>query len=153
MSTNITKVYASFLRKMSDYKFSIDNNGDNKEYIEETLYGYFLSARSQFYQCSKNLSTNRDDSEQYISANEISISSSLTDYEIEILSLLMVIEYFKPIIIRNETLEQALGDSDFNIYSQANHINQLKDLYKELKRETNVKIGRYTYLSDIYDKK
>lgn len=151
MSTQITKVYSSFLRKLSDYKFSVINEQD-REYTEETLYGYYISARAEFVQCRKNLSTNRDGSELYIEAEKIFIEDSISDKEIEILSILMLVEYFKPIMIRNETLEQALGDSDFNIYSQANHINQLKDLYRELKREANVKAGLYTFVSDVYDK-
>ena len=151
MSTQITKVYSSFLRKLSDYKFSVINKQD-REYTEETLYGYYISARAEFVQCRKNLSTNRDSSELYIEAEKIFIEDSISDKEIEILSILMLVEYFKPIMIRNETLEQALGDSDFNIYSQANHINQLKDLYRELKREANVKAGLYTFVSDVYDK-
>ena len=149
MSTKITKVYASFLRKLSDYKFS----DSDREYVEETIYGYYESARAEFHQCPKDLSTNHDDTTDYIVAEDIIINSSLSDSEVEILAMLMLVEYFKPIIIRNETLEQALGDSDFNIYSQANHINQLKDLYKELKRETNVKVGRYTFVGDVYDKR
>ena len=151
MSTQITKVYSSFLRKLSDYKFSVINEQD-REYTEETLYGYYISARAEFVQCRKNLSTNRDSSELYIEAEKIFIEDSISDKEIEILSILMLVEYFKPIMIRNETLEQALGDSDFNIYSQANHINQLKDLYRELKPEANVKAGLYTFVSDVYDK-
>ena len=151
MSTQITKVYSSFLRKLSDYNFSVINEQD-REYTEETLYGYYISARAEFVQCRKNLSTNRDSSELYIEAEKIFIEDSISDKEIEILSILMLVEYFKPIMIRNETLEQALGDSDFNIYSQANHINQLKDLYRELKREANVKAGLYTFVSDVYDK-
>lgn len=151
MSTQITKVYSSFLRKLSDYKFSVINEQD-REYTEETLYGYYISARAEFVQCRKNLLTNRDSSELYIEAEKIFIEDSISDKEIEILSILMLVEYFKPIMIRNETLEQALGDSDFNIYSQANHINQLKDLYRELKREANVKAGLYTFVSDVYDK-
>lgn len=152
MSTQITKIYASFLRKLSDYKFSVSDE-ESREYIEETIYGYFSSARAEFYQCRKNLSTNRDDSDSYIEASKIFLVDKLSEQETEILAMLMLVEYFKPIIITNETLEQALGDSDFNIYSQANHINQLKDMYRELKRETNVKVGRYTFVSDVYDKR
>ena len=151
MSTKITKVYSSFLRKLSDYKFSVTDE-DDREYIEETFYGFYMSARAEFVQCRKDLSTNRDDSDDYIVASKILINSKLNDKEVEILAMLMLVEYFKPIIIRNETLEQSLGDSDFNIYSQANHINQLKDLYKEIKRETNVRVGLYTFVSDVYDK-
>jgi len=151
MGTPITTVYSSFLRKLSDYKFAISEEND-REYIEKTFYGYYETARAEFYHCSKDLQTNADGVESFLSADKISINANLNNLEVEILSMLMLIEYFKPVIIRNETLEQALGDSDFNIYSQANHINQLKDLYRELRREVNSKIIRYTFVRDVYDK-
>ena len=75
MSTQITKVYSSFLRKLSDYKFSVINEQD-REYTEETLYGYYISARAEFVQCRKKLSTNRDSSELYIKAEEIFITAT-----------------------------------------------------------------------------
>lgn len=152
MSTKITRIYASFLQKVSDYKFSL-GNGNDREVIEKTMYGYYVSARAEFYQCPKDLSTNQDESDAYIESNLIIINDKLSEAEIEIIAMLMLVEYFRQIMIRNETLEQALGDSDFNIYSQANHINQLKDLHKEIKRETNVRVGRYTFASDVYDKR
>ena len=86
MSTQITKVYSSFLRKLSDYKFSVINEQD-REYTEETLYGYYISARAEFVQCRKNLLTNRDGSELYIEAEKIFIEDSISDKEIEILSI------------------------------------------------------------------
>lgn len=146
-TTNITRVYASFLQKISDYKFVGD-----AEYIEETLFGYYTSASADFVQCQKDLSTN-----YYDTPNEtpkvVVIKADLTQLEVEILAMLMIVEYFKQIMIRNETLEQSLSDADFKILSQANHINQLKDLSKEIKRETSVKIAKYTYAGTVYAKK
>lgn len=64
----------------------------------------------------------------------------------------MLVEYMRPIIIRNETLEQALSDVDFVIYSQANHINQLQSLFENLKREANSDMVEYSYLeTGAYD--
>lgn len=146
MSTKITRVYNSFLQKISDYKFL-----DDKEYVESILYGYYVTASAEFIQCPKDLSTNAD--EEDILPDVVLIKSDLNNLEVEILAMLMIVEYFKQIMIRNETLEQALSDSDFKILSQANQINQLKDFYKEIKRETAVKVTKYTFAGEVYDKR
>lgn len=177
--TTVETVFSRFLQKLSDYKFIVDpKDVDGVKYVEEIMSDYLTTARARFFQCEKDLSLNVNNLITFIDNNgeeqtldykdldsaditeeklaelkKPSIMGDLTDLEIEILSLLMLVEYFKQIMIRNETLEQAVGDSDFNIYSQANHINQLKDMYKELKREVNTEVGRYTYIGTIYGKK
>lgn len=144
--TNITTIFSRFLQKLSDYKFIVDaKDADSVAYVEEIMSDYLTTARARFVQCSKDLTVTNLADGKFINAQ-------LSDLEIEILSLLMLVEYFKQIMIRNETLEQAVGDADFAIYSQANHINQLKDMYKELKREVNTEIGRYTYIGTVYGK-
>ena len=146
MSTDVTRVYASFLQKISDYKFNED-----LEYVESTLFGYYTTATAEFVQCRKDLGTNYNGLSE--KPEKVLINSDLTQLEIEILAMLMLVEYFKQIMIRNETIEQALSDSDFKILSQANHINQLKDLWKEVRKETSVKINKYTFVGAVYDKK
>ena len=82
----------------------------------------------------------------------IFINGDLNGREIEILTKLMLVEYMRPIIIRNETLEQALSDVDFVIYSQANHINQLQSLFERMKKEANSDMVEYSYLeTGAYD--
>lgn len=146
MSTNITRVYSSFLQKISDYKFL-----DDKDYVESVLFGYYRTASAEFVQCPKDLSTDADGEKTL--PKVVNINADLTNLEIEIIAMLMIVEYFKQIMIRNETLEQALSDSDFKILSQANQINQLKDFYKEIKRETAVKVTKYTFVGAVYDKR
>lgn len=143
--TKVEDIFSRFLQKISEYKFLVDiGNPEAVATLEGTLNDYLTSARAKFYQCPKSLN---------LDAEKKNIISDLDDLEIDILSLLMLIEYFYQIMIRNETVEQAVGDSDFNIYSQANHINQLKDLHKELRNFTAREISRYTYRDRIYAKK
>lgn len=177
--TKIEVIFQRFLQKLSDYKFIVDPKNQNEvKHLEDTMSDYLATARAKFYHTDKDLSLNTNSMIKFVDDNgedkelhyseldnadislekltelkSIKINSDLTDMEIEILSMLMLVEYFKQIMIRNETLEQAVGDSDFNIYSQANHINQLKDLYRELKREVNTEIGRYTYIGTVYGKR
>lgn len=146
MATDVTKVYSRFLQKISDFKIL-----ENPSYVPNLLLGFYLSATSNFIQCEKDLSTvllNEDDTD-----SPLLIAGDISNQEIEIISLLMVIEYLRPAIVSDETIKQALSDSDFKASSQANHINQLKDLQRYLVKEVNVKINNYTYQGAIYDKK
>lgn len=65
--------------------------------------------------------------------------------EIDILAHLMVVEYLKPNLYTTELLRQVLSDRDYKVYSQANQMNQLKDLYELTKREANVKMNNYLF--------
>ena len=144
MATDITKVYSRFLQKISDYKLL-----DDASYIESLLFGFYQSATSNFFQCEKELSTNADEVEK---GEAVLIDGDLNNQEIEIISMLMVVEYLRPAIVSDETIRQALSDSDFKASSQANHINQLKDLHKTLRKEVSVRINQYTFYGVTYDK-
>lgn len=149
-NTVITSVYRRFLNKISDYNFSLVNN--EKEVIEDNLLQLYMSATPKFPQCRKDLGTNYLDIGDVPSGEYITIKSNLTSLEQEIISKLMLIEYLRPVIIKNEVIEQVLGDSDFNLYSQANHLNQLQSLYNTMKKEVNSDISKYSFLRDgIYD--
>ena len=149
-NTVITSVYRRFLNKISDYNFSLINN--EKEVIEDNLLQLYMSATPRFPQCRKDLGTNYTNIEDIPSGEYITIKSNLTSLEQEIISKLMLIEYLRPVIIKNEVIEQVLGDSDFNLYSQANHLNQLQSLYNTMKKEVNSDISKYSFLKDgIYD--
>ena len=150
MSTNIEKVYNRFLTKISDYKYSLTYS--SKDEIESSLLDLYISASTHFIQCKKDLSTNYE-SMDLVPVNEyVFINGDLNNREVEILTKLMLVEYMRPIIIRNETLEQALSDVDFVIYSQANHINQLQSLFDNMKKEANSDMIEYSYMeTGAYD--
>lgn len=149
-NTVITSVYRRFLNKISDYNFSLINN--DKEVIEDNLLQLYMSATPNFPQCRKDLGTNYTDISNLPSGENIIVNSELTILEQEIISKLMLIEYLRPVIIKNEVIEQVLGDSDFNLYSQANHLNQLQSLYDTIKKEVNADVSKYSYLRNgIYD--
>lgn len=70
----------------------------------------------------------------------------LTDFEIDILTALMLVEYMRPQLIATEVMKQSLSDKDFRIYSQANQLRELNLLYRLLQREAKVMITEYTYV-------
>lgn len=150
MNTEISSVYRRFLNKISDYNFSLINN--EKEVIEDNLLQLYISATPKFPQCRKDLGISYINVDGVPVDRSIIINSNLTSLEQEIISKLMLIEYLRPVIIKNEVIEQVLGDADFNLYSQANHLNQLQSLYNTMKKEVNSDISKYSFLRNgIYD--
>jgi len=143
--TYLSEVYEMFLTSISDYQLA---SRDNEE-IKEDLWVWFKKAKPQFYKCKKPLELLEDENGEkyfgYIDKNGNSVDVKLDDFEILILSNLMVVEYLKPYIVSSDTINMAVGDKDFKIFSQANHMRELSDLYNMLKKETKKMIRDYTY--------
>lgn len=133
MATQYTVIYDSFLSKISDYSFVSLTQTE----IETQLEKYLLSAIPRFRFCTTDLKDRDSVLKQF--------KSNLTDYEIQILSMLMVVEYMKPKLVTSELIRQSLSDKDFQMYSQANHLKELTNLMKELRSETAKMINDYTY--------
>lgn len=132
--TELSTIYDSFLSMISDYRFF----KISPEALEDELFVYFKKARAKFYKCKKKLSISKDD-------NSL-IEDELSDYEIEVITNLMLVEYMKPIIISSEIVKQSMSDKDFKVYSQANQLRELNLLYKMLRAEANKMINEYTYM-------
>jgi len=140
-NTRLAEVYDGFLGKISDYTLLSDTITDMD--IDEELFGYFKSARAKFFRCRQSLKTVTlvdDENEEYVS-----FEVELTDYEIEVVIALMLVEYTKPYLLSTEVIKQSLSDKDFRMSSQANQLRELRLLAKELKKEANKMVSTYTY--------
>lgn len=138
MATSLSEIYDVFLSKISDYSFlSPDVTAQE---IDEELFGYFKSAKTKFHKCKNSLNTRMNE------LGEQEVESDLTDYEIEVIAKLMIVEYMTPQILSTEVIKQSLSDKDFKIYSQANQLRELKELYKLLQKEARKMITEYSYL-------
>ena len=75
----------------------------------------------------------------------------LEDLEVEILAYGMVVSWLTPKINNIELLKQSLSSKDFNFYSQANHLRELRELKSDAEKEFQYWIGRYnlTRLSKV----
>ena len=73
-----------------------------------------------------------------------SYDEDLTELEQEIVANMMVVEWINPILYHSDLLEQRLGSKDFQMYSQGNHVKELKDLKKETQSEINSLLVKYT---------
>lgn len=133
MATPYEDVYQYFLSKISDYVFLRMSD----EELKETLHIYLKTAINQFEASSIDLSLRDDMLEEF--------QEDLPEKEIDILAGLMVVAYLKSRLLASENYKLAMADSDYKIYSQANHIKELSALYKEMRKEMDVQVTKYSY--------
>lgn len=133
MATPYSKVYAAFLRRISD----TDLLQLSQEELSSVLKSFLKGAITQFSKCKQDLSLRDDNLEQF--------DIDLTDREIEILGALMVVEWLRPTINASYLLKQTLSTKDFKIYSQANHLDELIKLKKEAEEDAERMIMGYLY--------
>lgn len=112
-----------------------------EEEIKEDLFRYYKSARAKFHKCKKDLTV----------IDEV-IQSDLSNFEVEIIVSLMLVEHIKPHLLSSENLKQSLSDKDFKIYSQANQLRETRLLFDNLERKVNKMITEYTFL-DLNEEK
>lgn len=143
-TTYISEVYDYFLSSITDYSY-IDGKTTAEE-LEEDLMSFFKKARAKFYKCKQSLELLEDGNMKK------HFGVKLTDFEIMIITHLMLVEYLKPQVLSSEVMRQSLSDKDFKIYSQANQLRELNLLYRLLQKESNKMITEYTYF-DLEDMK
>lgn len=139
MATPYSDIYDVFQSKITDYSFL---NLDITD-VENIFKKWLKSASIKFKACKKNLS-DRDESAKQFNEN-------LTEEEIEILSCLMVYEWTNDKVFNIELLKQHLSHKDYRIYSQANHLEKVKELRNGAKTEAQQLIIAYSYDTDLSD--
>lgn len=124
-------VYNAFLGKISDYSFA--NMSDTT--LMNTMHNYLISACVKFKHCRQDL-TQRDDA-------NATFLITLTDEETEILSMNMVLEWLNGKVLDDKLLKPTLTDRDFNVYSQANQLREIRSAREALKKEVKQLIKDY----------
>lgn len=133
MATPYSQIYSRFLAKISDYSFV----SLTQDELEANLESFLSGAIVQFRRCKKSL---------YLRDNITKVfEENLNEEEQEILSKLMVVEYLTPRLVTADLLQQTLSSRDFRLYSQANHIKEIRDLRNAIKNEASRMMTDYTY--------
>lgn len=78
-------------------------------------------------------------------------TEDLTELEEEIIANMMVLEWLKPNINHMDLLEAKLGSKDFQMFSPANMLKELRELKKDTELEIDNLIVKYTYNNDLSD--
>jgi hypothetical protein len=76
---------------------------------------------------------------------------NLTELEQEIVTNMMVLEWLKPKVNHMDLLEYRLGSKDFQMFSPANFLKELRELKKDIESEIDFLIVKYSYNNDLSD--
>jgi hypothetical protein len=135
MSTPFEKVFDSFLSKIEDDLYtslSVDIEADLTKLLNGAIVQFDFPKVDIF---------DKDDNMQQFNVD-------LSIHEIEILANLMKLEWIKRQLNSVSLLKQMLGDKDFRLTSQANHLKVLIDLKMETEKEINSLVTKYSYTNN-----
>jgi len=132
MATDFSVVYGSFLSKVTDTDLS-DMTEENANSVMSDL---LKQATVKFSEsCKKDLSD----------VTTTGFVSDLDDYEIDILSELMVEAWYKPHVNYTDLLRNKLSTKDFTTFSPANLQNANRESYELAHRRARSMINEYSY--------
>jgi hypothetical protein len=104
---------------------------------DNILEGWLLSSIGEFDKCKTDL-TDRDSTLKQFNLE-------LSDKEKKILAKLMLCEWLSPKLYTVENLKNYLSTKDFNMFSPANLLKEIRQTYQDVKREANKMITSYLY--------
>ncbi len=113
--------------------------------VNQMMVGWMNSAIAKFRRCQNDLSL-RDDEVQLFKID-------LNDNEIEILALLMVVEWLEPQVNSELYTAQFFGGKEEKFFSQANALNTLLDLQNKSVLRAQKLMRDYSYQNKIWSTK
>ena len=129
LNTELEEIYGMFLSSITDYSIPLMSNDD---FEEEML--VLLKKSIARFRFKKDIAIDELMGE---------FTRELTDEEKNILALGMVSEWVKPKIYSVEVMKMKMNSKDYQLFSEANHIDKLRNIKKEADAE-------FDYYMDIY---
>lgn len=148
MTLQYQEVYDRFLQKITDYSFlEYDAN-----FIYDSMKGWLHSAASQPLVRAKFSTLSFDD--EIIELN-FALNTSVDDdsdkyFVAEILSRGMVIEWLEPQVKSQLHINQFFGGKEQKWFAQANHLNSIRQMLEDAKKEQRKMIRDYGYVNNSY---
>lgn len=141
MATDFSVVYGSFLSKVTDTDLSDMTEEDANSVMSDLL----KQATVKFSEsCKKDLSD----------VTATGFVSDLDDYEVDILSELMVEAWYKPHINYTDLLRNKLSTKDFTTFSPANLQKENRESYELTHKRARSMINEYSFrMNNIGDLK
>lgn len=141
MATDFSVVYGSFLSKVTDTDLS-DMTEENANSVMSDL---LKQATVKFSEsCKKDLSD----------VTTTGFVSDLDDYEVDILSELMVESWYKPHVNYTDLLRNKLSTKDFTTFSPANLQKENRESYELAHKRARSMINEYSFrMNNIGDLK
>jgi len=141
MATDFSVVYGSFLSKVTD----TDLSDMTEEYANSVMSDLLKQATVKFSEsCKKDLGD----------VTTTGFVSDLDDYEVDILSELMVEAWYKPHINYTDLLRNKLSTKDFTTFSPANLQKENRESYELAHKRARSMINEYSFrMNNIGDLK
>ena len=132
MATDFSVVYGSFLGKVTDTDLADMTEADANSVMSDLLKQAIVKFSES---CKKDLDN----------VTQTGFVDDLNDYEIDILSELMVEAWYKPHINFTDLLRNKLSTKDFTTFSPANLQNANRESYDLAHRRARSMINEYSY--------
>lgn len=130
LGTKYDEIYEIFIRKITDY----DLLSFEPEDMIDIMEGYLQSSIANFVECEDL---------QYRSDEDKRFKCDLSPLVKEALALLMVEQWVSPRVYNILNMKQFLGDKEYTYYSQANHLEKLKELKDFANHEAERRMIQY----------
>lgn len=139
--TSYEKIFECSLRKIHDVELARQIEF-NTELVTQDMIGWLHSAVAKIGPMTHDAITFDDDA--------MTIEEDLSDIEIELYALGMNIEWLEPLVRRRANISQLFGGKEEKFFSQASHIQVLKDMLYDMEVRV-LKIKRdYDYQHNDY---
>lgn len=112
-------IYERFLSKIESYEL-MDTIVEDVELARRDMNRYLDSAIANAIYIDSDLTDKDDEHEKF--------NYTLENFEIEVLALLMVVAYLEPKINSENLIYTTLGSKDYQNFSPANHLRQLRQM-------------------------
>ena len=133
MGTQYSEVYEWFLKKVTYYSLEmLDDVGK-----EETVNGFMKTACARFKCCKVDLSKRDDEIQMF--------ADTLDDEMLDIISETMVVAWLQPKLNNEENLANALSTKDYSVYSPANLLDKISNVYEIARKNSKKMIGNYSF--------
>ncbi|WP_099467744.1 hypothetical protein [Konateibacter massiliensis] len=132
-TTNYSEVYSWFLDKVTAYSLTMFNDTEK----EDIVYGYMRSACAKFKCCKVDL-TDRDDELRVF-------NNTLNDEILDIISETMVVAWLQPKLNNEDNLVNSLSTKDYSLYSPANLLAKLTDVFTLAKKNSSIMVSNYSF--------
>ena len=136
--TQYSTLYEKCLSKIEDPQLAMLPEED----LENILYGWMVSAIAKHRKCTNDLSNRDEDLKQF--------NDTLTDLELEILSILMCREWVSGQLNSVVNTLQVFSGKETKYYSQSSHLAELQALDDKWKLEAQHLSRDYTYINNDY---
>lgn len=128
MNTEFQEVYDIFLSKITDFDYLNLVESD----LQEELLQKLKSATATFFGSDIRLNIDME-----------IFNKELDGIEQEILAYGILYEWLSPTVFSIENTKQYINSSDWKIYSQANHLDELRLLLKDVEKKRDYLMRRY----------